>query len=183
LKIFERMPRSPESGLHLLLLQAIPNKERMELIIEKAVELGVDDIQPYFSERSYALSDLPQSKQRRWQERARKAADQSRRGKLTKVLQPVGLEQALKTCSGYDLKLVLFEGGSQCSLKKTVADAGGIKSCALAVGPEGGLSDNDIAAFRQAGFRPVSLGGRILRTETAAIIGVGILQFMLGEPD
>ncbi len=180
-KVFEELEPPVESDLFLTLLQAVPNKERMETIIEKAVELGVDLIQPFFSARSYRLHELPQSKWRRWQDRARRAAEQCRRGIVPKVAEPRPLLEAVKVCGDAELKLVLYEGEGERELREFLAGRGRIGSCALAVGPEGGFEELEIEALRQEGFKPVSLGGRILRVETAAIVGMGIVQYSLGD--
>jgi len=179
-KVFEEMRGKPELDLFLILVQAVPNKERMELIIEKAVELGVDIIQPVFSVRSYQIIDLPQGKWRRWQERARRASEQSRRGIVPRVLSPVGLEEGIKICEEVELKLVCNEQEKRVSFREVLERNNGVRSCALAVGPEGGFSEEEVGLLRREGFISVSLGGRILRTETSAIVGIGILGFYLG---
>lgn len=178
---FEEMSNSPESGLFLVLLQAVPNKERMELVIEKSVELGADLIQPFFSERSCRLEDLPQPKWRNWQERARKASEQCRRGVVPKVLKPGKLAEALDVSKAAELKLVLYEKQKAPGMKAALETRRGVRSCALAVGPEGGFSEREIDEFCSQGFIPVSMGGRILRTETSSITAAGIIQFYLGD--
>jgi len=179
-KVFEEMAGKVESDLFLILVQAVPNKERMELIIEKAVELGVDIIQPIFSVRSYRIIDLPQGKWHKWQERARRASEQSRRGIVPRVLVPVGLEEGIKRCEGVELKLVCNEREKGVNLREVLERNQGVKSCAIAVGPEGGFSQEEVGFLEREGFISVSLGGRILRTETSAIVGIGILGFYLG---
>jgi len=180
-KVFERMLKSPESDLFLVLLQAVPNKERMELIIEKAVELGVDVIQPFFSRRSYRFEDLAQSKHLRWQERARKASDQCRRGKVPRVLPPRKLEDAIEVSTVAELRMVLYEKEVGLGIMEFLQKKKSAKSCALAVGPEGGFEESEIDWLKGKGLTAVSLGGRILRTETSSIVGIGIVQSLLGD--
>jgi len=146
-----------------------------------SVELGVDLIQPFFSARSYRLSDLPQSKWRRWQERARKASEQCRRGMVPKVAAPLKLEQAAEVIKDAELKLVLYEGERERGLKEILQERGKARSCVLASGPEGGFAPEEIVLLQARGFTPVSLGGRILRAETSAVLAVGIVQFCLGD--
>lgn len=179
--VFEGMLKSPESDLFLILLQAVPNKERMELIIEKAVELGVDVIQPFFSQRSYRFEDLAQSKHGRWQERARKASDQCRRGKVPRVLSPQKLEQAVEVSTVAELRMVLYEKERGQGIMEFLQKKKKAKSCALVAGPEGGFEESEIEWLKGKGLTPVSLGGRILRTETSSIVGIGIVQFFLGD--
>jgi 16S rRNA (uracil1498-N3)-methyltransferase len=180
-KVFEEMPRSPESDLFMVLLQAVPNRERMELIIEKAVELGVDVIQPFFSKRSYRFEDLPQPKWRRWQDRALKASVQCRRGKVVKVLEPRKLEQALEVSTATELGMVLYEKERGRGLVELLEQHKAAKSCTLISGPEGGFEQSEVDWLTSLGIVPVSMGGRILRAETSSIIGVGVVQFYLGD--
>ena len=179
--IFEAMAKSPESDLFLILLQAVPNKERMELIIEKAVELGVDVIQPFFCKRSYRLSELPHAKWRRWQERARKASDQCRRGKVARVLLAKELEEAMEVSTVAELGMVLYEKERGQGMIDVLQKKKNARSCALVAGPEGGFEESEIERLRGKGIIPVSLGGRVLRTETSSIVGIGIVQFWLGD--
>lgn len=180
-RVFEELAQSPESSLEFILLPAVLNKERMELIIEKAVELGADIIQPFFSERSYHLSDYPQPKWRRWQDRAVKASMQCRRGAVARVLEPNSLKDAVLVSREAELKLVLYEGERDQGLREVLEKAKRVSSCALASGPEGGFAPREIGWLKEQGFIPVSLGGRIVRAETSAIIGAGIVQFYLGD--
>ena len=176
-KVFEEMRDGVESELELILLQGIPSRERMELIIEKCVELGVDLIQPVFSLRSYRFEDFPQKKWHRWQERARKASEQSRRGIVPKVAEPLELSHAGNLVKDVELKLVFDEFEGSNTLKGFLDSQKGVRSCALAVGPEGGWDRSEIEMLKEWGFVPVSLGGRIMRVETAAIVGVGVVQY------
>lgn len=179
-RVFEEMRDSVESELELILLQAIPSRERMELIIEKTVELGVDLIQPVFSLRSYGFEDFPQKKWHRWQERARKASEQSRRGIVPKVLEPVPLLEATDFVRKMELKLVFDEAEVSNTLKGFLGFQSRVRSCVLAVGPEGGWERSEIDMLKELGFVPVFFGRRIMRVETAAIVGVGIIEYVLG---
>ena len=181
LLVFEELLGAVESGLFLVLVQAIPNKERMELIIEKAVELGVDMIQPVFTFRSYRLCDLPQKKWHRWQERARRASEQSRRGVVPLVSEPLPLREAVGNFSELELKIVLWEKEKKLGLKELLQAKKDIQSVVLINGPEGGLEEAEIQFLKRFGFVPVSLGARIFRTETSAIVSVGLIQFYLGD--
>lgn len=179
-KVFEELLKPVESELFLILLQAVPNKERMELIIEKAVELGVDVIQPFFSTRSYRVDDFVQKKWHRWQERARKASEQCRRGIVPQVMELKNFPEAMAIGEKAELRMVLDEAEEEMTIKEFLNRKKEVKSCALVVGPEGGWERQEIEILKQKGFMPVSMGGRILRVETAAIIGVGIIQYVLG---
>ena len=181
LRIFEVFLSSTESSVEIILLQALPEKERMELIIQKATELGVSAIVPFKSKRSISLEerDAKQKKSHRWQEIANKAVQQSRRGKVPKVEIYRSFEEALEFSRGEGLKLLLWEKEGE-PLKKILRPHLRQKIYAM-VGPEGGFTDGEVKFAREKGFVPIKLGQRILRTETAAITLVGILQYELGD--
>lgn len=179
--IFEEMKASAESSLEIILLQALPDKERMELIIEKAAELGADVIVPWPAERGVSLAerDAGQQKSHRWQKRALKAAIQCRRGKVPLIAPVADLGSALKYAESAGLKIALWENARE-PLQKIIT---GSKSSSVAViiGPEGGLTDAEIKTASRHGFISASLGPRILRTETAAIAALSIIQYALGD--
>jgi 16S rRNA (uracil1498-N3)-methyltransferase len=220
--IFEAFPSPTESSLEIILLQALPEKERMELIIQKTTELGVSRVISFQSSRSISLEEreAKQKKSHRWQEIAIKAADQCRRARIPSVEYFPSLEHALKICEGEGLKLLLWEKTGEllkkvlrqykfgvrnagCGEKKPLKeDKFGVVSSGFGekeqkplkkilrqhrgtiygmVGPEGGFNEEEVGATKDKGFIPVKLGQRILRTETAAITLVGILQYELGD--
>jgi 16S rRNA (uracil1498-N3)-methyltransferase len=180
--VFEGMP-SAESSLELILLQALPARERMELIIEKSTELGVDVIVPFHSERSITLDerDRSQAKSHTWQRRAVRAADQCRRARVPLIAPFCELSEAIEWVRDEKIKLMLWEKERSAGLKETLKAESDIRSVAFLVGPEGGLSGAEVSLLEGKGFVAVSLGGRILRTETAAIAGVSIIQYELGD--
>jgi 16S rRNA (uracil1498-N3)-methyltransferase len=179
--IFDIFPSSTESYLEIVLLQALPEKERMELIIQKATELGVSAIIPFKSERSISLEEreAKQKKAHRWQKVAIKAVQQSRRAKVPRVEAYRSFQEALKVCEGDGLKILLYEKEGE-NLKNLIRKYQYQKIFAV-VGPEGGFTEEEVRLAKDKGFLPVKLGQRILRTETAAIILVGILQYELGD--
>jgi 16S rRNA (uracil1498-N3)-methyltransferase len=179
--IFGAFPSSTESSLEIVLLQALPERERMELIIQKTTELGVSAILPFKSTRSISLEEreAKQKKSHRWQEIAVKAVQQSRRAKVPLVEAYRSFEEALNACSGEGLKILLWEKKGE-RLKDVFTPHLPKKVYAM-VGPEGGFTEEEVRQARDAGFIPVKLGQRILRTETAAITLVGILQYELGD--
>lgn len=184
--LFEKFPASTESSLEIILLQALPEKERMELIIQKATELGVSAIVPFKSEKSISLEEreAKQKKAHRWQEIAVKAVQQSRRARVPKLERYGSFKEGLEYCRGEGLKILLWEKEGK-SLKEVLKRFSGIHSplrkTYLMVGPEGGFFEEEVEFAKRHGFIPVKLGQRILRTETAAITLVGILQYELGD--
>ena len=169
--------------VEVVLLQALPEKERMELIIQKATELGAAKIVPFKSERSISLEEREsgQRKAHKWQDLALKASKQSRRETIAEVLSYASFEEALTFSKNSDLKLALWERKGIPCLKESLAMARekGIGKVALLSGPEGGFTAAEMEEAERKGFGPVSLGRRILRAETASIVAVGIVMYEL----
>lgn len=179
--IFEEMRAAAESPLDLLLFQALPEKERMELIIQKATELGVSCICPFKSRHSISLEEreATQPKTHRWQQIALKAAKQCRRASVPEVAPYCSFEQALEQARPAEVKIILWEK-EQARLVSLIRNMPAPRSIAVMVGPEGGWAEEEVQQARAAGFSPAGLGGRILRTETAAIAACAILQYEWG---
>lgn len=171
-----------ESLIRIDLLQALPEKERFELVLQKTTELGVARIVPYLSSRSTTLAerDAGQKKSHRWPEVLLRAARQCRRAELPELSPVVAWEEALEQCVTAELSLICFEGEGCWPLAEAIKGFRG-QRIALMVGPEGGFSSEEIEQARARGVLPVGLGPRILRTETAAIIATGVIQFALGD--
>ena len=179
--IFDVFPSSTESSIEIILFQALPEKERMELIIQKVTELGVSAIVPFKSSRSISLEEreAKQRKAHRWQTIAVKAVEQSRRAKVPQLGAYRTFEEILSLCGGEGLKILLWEKRGE-PLKNVIRRSPPEKIYVL-VGPEGGFTDEEVERAAATGFVPVKLGQRILRTETAAITLIGILQYELGD--
>ena len=181
LLIFESFPSPTESPLEIILLQALPEKERMELIIQKTIELGVSAVFAFKSNKSISLEEREskQKKAHRWQDIAVKAVQQSRRAKVPSVKYLLSFEEALKVCEGEGLKILLWE---KCGGKlKDILGKHFSRRIYAMVGPEGGFGADEVLLAKARGFIPIKLGQRVLRTETAAIALVGILQYELGD--
>ena len=179
--IFDAFPSPTESSLEIILLQALPEKERMELIIQKATELGVSAILPFQSQKSVSLKEreAKQNKAHRWQHIAVKAVQQSRRAKVPQVGQCRPFQEVLGDCMGDGLKILLWEKEGK-DLRDVLRERLSQKIYVI-VGPEGGFAEEEVRLAKEEGFVPVKLGQRILRTETAAITVVAILQYELGD--
>lgn len=166
-----------ESPLHITLVQSLCRGERMDYAVQKATELGVQVIQPVQTEYSSMRLDIAASekKQRHWQAIAQSAAEQSYRSLIPSVLPAISLAQWLDT--EFDgTRLVLHpEGG------KTLPNLPPTVRLALIVGPEGGLSERDLALCQQGKAQPVIIGPRLLRTETAGVATVAALQTLWGD--
>jgi 16S rRNA (uracil1498-N3)-methyltransferase len=169
----------PEPPLALTLLQGVARGERMDLVMQKATELGVARIVPVLAGRSVVRLDDRQARRRleHWQSVTIAACEQCGRSRLPAVEPPRGLAAALAALSGPACRLLLVPGAPL----PLQALATGTDAAALLVGPEGGLTDDELELAAQAGFEPRSLGPRVLRTETAAIAAVAVLQAAAGD--
>jgi 16S rRNA (uracil1498-N3)-methyltransferase len=181
--VFEAMGGPVESQLELTLLQALPDKERMELIIQKATELGADVIVPFHSIHSIRLSDREQKQKKahRWPAVALAAARQCRRERVPTVAEVTDLAGAMAWAESAEVKIAVWEKEKAMSLRAALKQEKRPASAALLVGPEGGLEAEEIERLKRAGFVIASLGRRILRTETAAIAGLSLLQYEWGD--
>jgi 16S rRNA (uracil1498-N3)-methyltransferase len=179
---FARLGRPVESRLVIDVYQALPQKERFELVLQKLTELGVTRIVPAVTQRSStpAQRDAGQAKSHRWPAVILRAAKQCRRARLPELYPATALDEILAMAAAAELKLMLYEGEQTCTLTAAIGDLRPAH-VAMLVGPEGGFAAEEVAAARAAGFLPVSLGPRILRTETAAIAGTALLQGLLGD--
>jgi len=179
---FEQLAEPAESPVHVSVLQALPQRERFELVLQKLTELGVQRIVPCVTRHSITLAerDAGQKKSHRWPEVILRAARQCRRAELPELFPVLESVAALELAGDCDLRLVLKEGAAPWRLGEVLTRERP-QRVALLVGPEGGLDAGELAAIEAAGFIPVSLGGRILRTETAAIVGAALVQHVYGD--
>jgi 16S rRNA (uracil1498-N3)-methyltransferase len=166
-----------ESPLNIHLAQAISKGERMELVMQKSVELGVTSITPIITERCVVKLDKERmaKKLHQWQSIIIAACEQSGRNTVPIVHAPLSLERYLNEVQA-ELKLILHPTGN-----KNWRDYDFGQSVALLIGPEGGLSDAEVNSAGEQGFQPLCLGPRILRTETAAITALSVLQAVAGD--
>ena len=170
----------PESPLHLVLALSPLKGDRMELVIQKATELGVAAIRPLVTARTDAAARpaLKGSRQDRWDKVASGAAEQCGRAVVPDVAPASTLAQFLAEPPGAALRLVFDETPGQPPLSTLARPAAGVLAL---VGPAGGWEPHELERLQAAGFRRVSLGPRILRAETAAIALVAALQMMWGD--
>ncbi|TLY94764.1 MAG: 16S rRNA (uracil(1498)-N(3))-methyltransferase [Gammaproteobacteria bacterium] len=167
-----------ESPLSLTLAQGVSRGERMDFVVQKATELGASSIVPLLTERSVVRLSAPQAarKLEHWRAIAVSACEQSGRNRLPKVLSLIPLADFL-TQSGSGSRLLLSPTGSTRIQDVPTP----VSSVTVLIGPEGGLADAEQSAALAAGFTAVRLGPRILRTETAAIAALTVLQREFGD--
>ena len=178
-RVIERR-ESRELPVRLYLFQGLPKSDKMELIIQKAVELGVYEIIPVITKNAVVKLDAKKERSRleRWQDISESAAKQSGRSKIPKVEKVMLLKEALEMAEGLDRILIPYENQSGIdTMRKALEETGeDTRSIAVFIGPEGGFDESEILLAKEQGAVPVSLGRRILRTETA---GLAILSLFM----
>lgn len=172
--VLEKLP-APEMPVRIAVIPALIRFERFEWLVEKATELGVESVIPFEAERTEkGLARAAEKRLERWRRIAREASEQSRRGRLPELTAPVAFEDAIRTPA--QLRLALEEQTGAPPILSAISEPLQLnESVAVLVGPEGGWTERERSAIRQAGWAPVSLGATILRAETAAIAALAIL--------
>lgn len=184
LEILEEQPADTELPSRIYLFQGLPKQEKMELIVQKAVELGVCQVIPVEMKRCVVKLDLRKAakKVQRWQQIAESAAKQAGRGYIPRIREVMSFEEALELAGELDVRLIPYELAKGMDHTRSVI--GKIRpgeSIGIFIGPEGGFEKEEVERARQAGALPVTLGKRILRTETAGMAVLSILMYHL-EP-
>jgi len=164
-----------EKALPLTLFQGLPKGDKFDLILQKGTELGLSRFVPTLCERCQPSG---RGRPQRWQRIMSEAARQSRRMLLPRLDETTPLAEALTACD-HELKLVPWE--QSATPLAEVLPSQPPRDAAILVGPEGGLTSGEVEFAMRRGFRPVSLGERILRTETAGFAVAGILQYLYGD--
>lgn len=179
-----------EDGLELpskvYLFQGLPKADKMELIIQKAVELGAFEIVPMATKRAVVKLDDKKAKAKvlRWQSIAEAAAKQSKRGVIPQVHDVLSFKEALAYAEEMDMKLIPYElAEGMAATKKLMEEIGKNKPASVAVfiGPEGGFDEGEISLAKEKGIIPITLGKRILRTETAGFTTLAFIMYQLEE--
>jgi 16S rRNA (uracil1498-N3)-methyltransferase len=170
--------------IKITLGQALPKANKMDVIVRGAAELGADVIIPFAAARSVRriADEKSPLKTARWQKIAREAARCSRSSQITDILPIASLETVLAGAGRQALKMIFWEEEDQMSIKDILSDQNRTqtKDIFIIVGPEGGLSKDEILKAKEAGFTSVSLGKQILKVETAALAIISIIQYEIG---
>lgn len=183
IKILEKLDINNESNLNITLFQGLPKAAKMDLIVQKCVELGINKIVPTITHRVDIKLKGEFKKLDRLNKIAQEASKQSKRTIIPKVESPIEFNEALKTMESLDLIVVPYENATGFGIKSMVQklDLNDIKSIGIMVGPEGGFEEEEIELLKSKGANIVTLGPRILRTETAGFTCTAILQYELGD--
>lgn len=182
LEIIEEDYADTELPVKIYLFQGLPKSDKMELIIQKCVELGVFGIMPVRMKHCIVKLDdkKAQSKQSRWQSIAESAAKQSKRNIVPEILEVSSFDDAVKFAKTLDLILVPYENEEGMSAtNEALRELKNVKSVGIFIGPEGGFEKKEIEKVAAADAKIISLGRRILRTETAAITAVSMCMLSI----
>lgn len=183
-KITDFLAEGRELKTELYLFQGLPKSDKMELIIQKAVELGVKAIIPVSTSRSIVKLDgkKEESKIKRWQAISESAAKQSKRGIIPEVKSIMSFKEAINYVNDFDVKIIPYENANNMAETKQIVSS--IKEkmkVAIFIGPEGGFADSEIDYALEKDVKPISLGKRILRTETAGMTILSVIMFNIEE--
>jgi 16S rRNA (uracil1498-N3)-methyltransferase len=173
----EKIQSTAEPACKVTLYQGLPKKDKMDFIVQKCVELGIFAVQPVETARCVAKG-VSANKLERWRKIAMEAAKQSGRGIVPEVKEPLPFQEAICGAGRHDLLIVCYENETERGLLQVLD---GQKDIGLLIGPEGGLERSEVEALVCAGAKTISLGRRILRTETAGMAVLSGLMFQMGE--
>lgn len=173
-----------EPALKVILYQGLPKSDKMELIIQKCVEIGVTAIIPVITDRCVSRINADkdaQNKLMRWQKIASEAAKQCNRGIIPNIGAPVKFREAIEQARHYELSIIPYEKENAAYFKKIAAGYRNITSASIFIGPEGGFTEDEIQLAEIMGIKKLTLGPRILRTETAGFVALSLMMYELGD--
>lgn len=182
LNIVEVVDIKRESDLKIKVYQGLPKGPKMEMILQKLTEVGVDEVILVQTKRTVVkVDDKKEDKKiERWERIIYEAAKQSKRGKIPKLRGVLSFKEALADMKENDFNIAPYENERTKSIKQAIKGVD-IKNIGIFVGPEGGFEDTEIKAIEEIGGQSVSLGPRILRTETASLVASSIVLYELSD--
>lgn len=179
--IHHKRPSANEPNTHLTLYQSLMKRDKFEWVLQKGTEIGVSHFVPLVTQRSLIQKvDIKNSKSARWQKIITEAAEQCRRGRIPTLQTPVTLAQALAEHPSQP-GLIAWEEAKDVTLREALAVEKRPSAISLFIGPEGGFAAEEIESAQLAGLTPITLGKRILRAETAALVAAALILHELDE--
>ena len=180
IEILSKEKNNNESPININLFQSISSNEKMDMVIQKATELGVSSIQPIFTSRSTVKLSLDRIKKRliHWRQVSISACGQSGRSKIPTIKSPIGFDRFVEGITTNSLNLLLHPDNSKESSNLPNKYSGDIN---IFIGPEGGFSQDEVLLLKKQNCINIQLGSRILRTETAPLAIIAILQYKYGD--
>jgi 16S rRNA (uracil1498-N3)-methyltransferase len=181
-EIVSYAPSEGEPAVKITIIQCIPKGDKMDLIVQKCVEIGVTSIIPAMSERSVVKLQPDRAERRveRWRRIAEEASKQSGRSAIPSVSNVVSFADAVSSSFGDSLRLIPFELEREHSLKAELERTRPAQ-VVFCIGPEGGLTLDEVSLAQSYGFVPITLGRRILRTETAGLVVAACILYQMDE--
>lgn len=181
-KVLESAPCMQEASVQVTLYQSLAKGDKMDMIVQKAVELGVHRIVPVITSRCVSRPDEKSLRKKieRWQKISLGAAQQSCRGIVPEISEAVSFLKALEDSAENDLSIIFYEGGGESLSALLNKDT---KSVGIFVGPEGGFDISEVESAKEKGVTPATLGRRILRAETAPLAGISAIMCLSGNFD
>lgn len=178
--ITEKYKTETEPNVHVTLIQGIPKASKMDYIIQKTTELGISEIYPCEMSRCVAKAENGK-KIERWNKIATEAAKQSGRGIVPIVHEPINVSEAVSLLKSANVAFVPYECAEKSFLKPLLKSCDGAQNAVFMIGPEGGFDEKEISLIKDAGIPVISLGKRILRTETAGEAVLSMLMYEIGD--
>ncbi|WP_206199029.1 16S rRNA (uracil(1498)-N(3))-methyltransferase [Thermoanaerobacterium sp. PSU-2] len=183
LKIVDELHQVVESSINVTLFQGLPKSDKMDLIVQKCTEIGIKKIVPV--ETEYSIIKIKEksigNKINRWNKISQEASKQSGRLIVPEVLEPISFNIAVNYIHEFDLCVMPYERETNVRLKDVLKENNGAKNICIFIGPEGGFSPSEVTMATKNGAVTVTLGPRILRTETAGIVAGSIILYELGD--
>lgn len=179
-KILTKTKAETEPNISVTLIQGIPKASKMDYIIQKTTELGISEIYPCSLSRCVSKVD-GDKKTERWQKIAQEASKQSGRGIVPTVHDPINIKQAIDVLKDADIAFVPYECQEDSFLKPVLTANKNVKTVAFLIGPEGGFDKSEIELLENSGINIVTLGKRILRTETAGEAVLSMVMYEIGD--
>ncbi len=190
-RVLSQRATASEPPIRLTLYLALSRREKFEWMLQKCTEVGASAFVPVITSRTLVQDERdPAKKLERWERILREAAEQSHRGRIPELHPPLRFEAALQAAARHPLRLIPWEGEQSVTLRQAlrsyphplregpgVGPGQEIGTAAVFIGPEGGFSEDEILLARQSGFQPITLGPRILRMETAAVVAAALLIY------
>jgi len=182
--IINKKKNLTEAVLKVTLYQGLPKADKMELIVQKCIELGVNEIVPVITERCISkinTNNDAQNKVSRWQKIALEAAKQCNRGIIPKIGMPIKFIEAIDLASKMDLSVIPYEKETATGFSAVVSECSDVATASIFIGPEGGFTQQEIQLAESQGIKKITLGPRILRTETAGMVALSLMMYELGD--
>ena len=187
IEILEKLESNNESNVKIYLFQGLPKSQKMDLIVQKGTELGITEFIPTITHRVDVKLKGEFKKLDRLNRIALEAAKQSKRSIIPKVAEPIDFNEVLEKINSLDLLIVPYENANNFGIKTLINELrkenniDNIKNIGIFVGPEGGIEEDEIERLKDKGAHIVTLGKRILRTETAGFVATSLIQYELSD--